>query len=458
MSVEIPDADWICSIGIRPELFEKLRPWLDEETKRRLVFIDIEGEGGSFDHPQAQVYPGSTHGELLESARKLGWKSVFCTAAVIDPLNLAPQFEKALNECREAAHLLLSDWADGGGSVLKHAFSHWNSIPDVRSALALKDKFQNVPAIICGGGPSLKKNRHLLDREKALIFAGGAALDQIGVEPHFAASIDREAPPLKTFWQAPFLYQSRMNPVNFSLLHGEKLYVPDGCYPAEVWLSGTDLFDGGWTVGTFLTSLALHFGCDPIIFVGMDFCYENEKKYALLEHESEREMLVEAVSSSGMKVMTQRDWLMAAKWISDLATKRWDRTFINATEGGLGFSKVKETSLQEALAGLKGGADLAGWVHAETVSLNYMQVPLDKMRLWKKSLRRCLKLCEKGMKKPANFDGEIVYQKLLFPLWQIWRPLFERELEVDSQPIPIEEKIRLNQMLFFQQVLNEQAN
>jgi len=466
--MKLPTADWICVIGVRDALYEEQKELLNRDPKRRLIFIDIEGSGKQFDHRQVQVFPGTSPLERLHAAKKIAWKSVFQTTAVVDLTGeetIFAQFESMLFRQKEAAHLLLSDWADVGESVLKHAFSHWGALPDVRAGLQLKNRFEGMPAIICGAGPSLKKNKHLLDRDKALIFAGGAALNQIDIEPHFAASIDRGASvhffKQQGFWQIPFFYQSRMNPKNFSLLHGEKLYVPDGCYPAESWLAGSELFDGGWTVGTFLMSLATLFGCNPIICVGMDLCYEGEEKYAFCKTPIDKEGLVEGKDRLGNIVWTQKDWLMAADWMAELSLRRWDRTFINATEGGLRLGgAIQERSLKEALGVLQVQSDLAGCVHAETMSLDWMTIPISRMGEWKKSLKRCAALCKKALKqkRSVSWEGEIVYQTFLSPLWQIWGPLFERELEVDNQPMSLEEKLTLNQILFFQRVLHEQAN
>ncbi|MCC6127835.1 MAG: DUF115 domain-containing protein, partial [Chlamydiae bacterium] len=438
--MKLPEADWICAIGVSRELYEQHRASLDADPKRRLIFIDIEGVGGEFDHKQVQVFPGGSPLERTHAAKKIGWKSVFQTAAVLDLAGedaVCSQFEEVLFRQKEAAHLLLSDWADVGESVLKHAFSHWNALPDVRSGLQLKGRFEGIPAIICGAGPSLKKNRHLLDRDKALIFAGGAALNQIEVEPHFAASVDRGASvhffKQQSFWQAPFFYQSRMNPNNFSLLHGEKLYVPDGCYPAESWLAGQEIFDGGWTVGTFLMSLALFFGCNPIICIGMDLCYEEEEKYPFCKASIDRGSLIETKDRFEKAVWTQKDWLMAAEWMAELSLRRWDRTFINATDGGLRLGgAIKERSLEEALNSCSAETDLAGLIHTEMMSLDWMSIPIDRMNEWKKSVKRCLSLCKKWLKeqRAISWDGEIVYQTFLSPLWQIWGPVFERELEV----------------------------
>ncbi|MDP1608631.1 MAG: DUF115 domain-containing protein [Chlamydiales bacterium] len=463
----IPEADWICVIGVDVHWYERSLPLLQADTKKRLIFLDIEGIGGSFPNSQVSVLTVSSLQEMLQAAKKIGWKSVFHTLALVGQEKapeMALQFESAVRKYKEAAHLILSDWADVGETVLKHAFLHWNSLPDVRSGLGLKGRFEGIPAVICGGGPSLKKNLHHLDPEKTLIFAGGAALHQLTVAPHFAASIDRKAPfkmfKQHSFWEVPFFYQSRMNPENFSLLHGEQLYIPDGCYPAEAWLAGLELFDGGWTVGTFLIALAAWLGCDPIICTGMDFCYENECKYGASEKVDSLEGLVSVEDRFGRKTWSQRDWLMAADWIDELAKRRWDKTFIDATEGGLRLARLQEKTLQEVMSSLNCSIDLEAKVHAEVMGLDWMAIPLDRMDEWKRSLKRCLALCKKELKQrePVIWDEEIVYQMLLFPLWQIWSPVFERELEVDSQPLPFEEKLRLNQILFFQRVLYEQAN
>jgi len=464
----IPEADWICVMGVCHDFYEKIRPKLDAEAKKRLVFLDVFGESYVFEHAQVYTFSALTQQEMGEAAKKIGWKSVFQTVAVIDLAGLGnrmAQFEKMLLQQKEAAHLLLSDWADAGESVLKHALSHWKSLPEVRSGLHLKNRFKGIPAIICGGGPSLKKNAHFLDREKALIFAGGAALNQLPIEPHFAASIDQGAPfslfKAHSFWQTPFFYQSRMNPENFSLLHGEKCYIPDGSYPAEAWFAGEELFDGGWTVGTFLTSLAVLLGCDPIVYVGMDLCYEETKKYAFCEEPESKEGLITTLNREGEIVWTQRDWMMAANWISDLAARRWDLTFINATEGGVAFSsQIQVRTLKDVLDSWRNEIDLLGLVHSEIMGMKVMPIPLDRMKQWQKSLKTCLSFCKKSLKKQffPPWQEEIVYQKLLYPLWQIWSPMFERELDIDTQPLPLEEKMRLNQILFFQRILYEQAN
>ncbi len=461
------EADWLFVFGASTPFFAEAADWLNEDKKRRLIFIELALEPLAaleetlFDHPQVQIHFVPTAPEISELAEKMGWKCVFLTMAVIDLAgfgSLVQQFENMLRDFHAAAHLLVSDWADRGETVIKNAVTHSKTQKNVRPALQLKDKFRGIPAIICGAGPSLEKNRTGIDPDKALIFAGGAALNRLTIEPHFSASIDRQAPyaafKQNPFSQAPFFYQSRMNPQNFSLIHGEKLYVPDSSYPAEAWLGGgEELFQGGWTVGTFLAALALHLGCNPIIFVGMDLCYDGKRKYAFSSSSSE-EPLVETLNSQGETVWTQRDWIMAASWISELAEQNRDRNFFNISEKGLSFGPFVTQTRWEELS-FPQAIDLSGRVHAELMTLRSTLAPQKRLTEWESSVKRCLQLSQQ---KGGRLEKEIVYQKFLFPLWQIWKPIFERELEIDPQPISLEEKMRINQLLFFQQVLYEQTN
>ncbi len=324
--------------------------------------------------------------------------------------------------------------------------------------MGLKGLFQNVPAVIVGAGPSLEKNGHLLTEfeKKGLILAGGSALNAIAQEPHFAASVDKEAPyrqfKMHPFYETPFCCQSRMSAENFSLIHGPGLLFPDGNAPWINWINRQEEgFETGWTVGNFLTAFAAFLGCNPIVLIGMDLCYENERKYARIEAQPP-EGLVQAQDARGEPVWTQRDWLMAARWTEEFAERHPETGFINATEGGLGFaSPVASQPLSSILETLSIESNLRKRVFEAVETAP----PIGPCRWdeWKESLIRCRKLLKKF--DPEKIEGEIASVKLLEPLWQIWKPVFERELELDRQPLAQQEKIKLNQALFFEQVLEE---
>ncbi len=469
--------DFLCIYGISSRFYALARTWLDENDRRRLVFIEEKPEALSqlledddaillLNDLRVKLYFLETPLQIEPIAKKVAWTAVFKEMAyfVLREGDYSLSFQKELEKGHLAAHLLLSEAADWGCSIFENAKA--NRKIAARSGMDLKGKFANIPAIIVGAGPSLEKNGHLLKafEQKGLILAGGAALNVIEAEPHFAASIDKEAPyrqfKMHRFFETPFCFQSRTNRENAALIHGEALLFPDGSADWINWINDQKIeFETGWTVGNFLTSLALFLGCSPIILVGMDLCYRQERKYAHIDSFA-NEGLVKILDVNGKAVWSQRDWIMSARWTEELAAKNLDVDFINATEGGIGFDEpVRAEPLSEVLKRLNAhSSDLREKVHAEIQKLPLLPSN-TRWKEWDESMNRCNELCNEF--RPLDLEAlekEIAYEKLLDPLWQIWKPIFERELDLDPQPISMSDKLRLNQLLFFQQVLQEHSN
>ena len=467
--IDLGLCEFLCVFGVSARIYEQVRPWLDEDPVRRLVFIEDQACSLSAllkedDAPlllndrRVKIRFLETPLQIGPLAKRTAWEAVFRKLKFVSlkESETANTFGKSLENAHLAADLLLSDASDWHYTALKNARK--NNRP-FKEGLELRGKFKNIPAVIVGAGPSLRKNGHLLRslENRALIFAGGAALNTLECEPHFAASIDKEAPcrQFKThpFSQTPFFYQSRMNPDNYALIHGEPLLFPDGSADALHWISGhEEPFNGGWTVGNFLASAAFHLGCNPIVFVGMDFCYETGDKYARTDAPLP-EGLISAEGRGGSLVWTQRDWAMAARWMEDFAEAHPRTEFIDATEGGLGFkAPIASASLTETMKTFSSSKDLRGLTHAAVQSLSWRS-PSEKWREWEESLQRSGKILAAFELEPLQ--EEVVYQKLLAPLLSIWKPVFERELDVDAHSLSREEKIKLHQTLFFQQIVQE---
>jgi len=443
----MPDlnSEFLCVLEPDEKDWEQGLQWLDENEERRLLFVNAEKE---IRHPRAASMAIDSPIQVEPLAKKTAWEAVFMKMKVMGGRGeFCLLFKKELERFHRAANLLLSDAADWGCGVARHAFLRGQRL--VRQGMKLAGAFQKVPAIIVGAGPSLAKNGHFLAalRDRALILAGGAALNGIQAEPHFAASIDKEAPYREfkrhPFFETPFCFQSRMNPENLSLVHGEALLFPDSHFR---FLGEGDPFEGGWTVGTFLTAIATLMGCDPIVFVGMDFCYEGERKYARGVGSGDP-CLVETQTQDGRQVRTQNDWLMARDWMEEWARTHSGHTFINATEGGLGFSlPIREARLREIPFVLR--EDLRKAAHEAVMGLPFAE-PFDWQR-WRKELCRCSEKVNAALfGKEEEWEGESVYESLLLPLWQLWQPVFNRALSSDPEP----NKMEINQLLFFQRVI-----
>ena len=437
----------LCLVGATVKEVEWIIPWLQESLHRRLCLVD-EDEGNLramerelLSDPQVKFYLLESPLQIEPLARRIAWQGVLLPIEVAGSGEVFDRFKASLQETHLAAALLLSDGADLGLSQFRQRKER-KPYP-IRQGMKLKDTCRQIPAIIIGAGPTLQKNGHLLAdfQDKALLFAGGSALNGIPVEPHFAASIDKAAPYQQfkqiPFWETPFCFQSRVSAQNFSLIHGEALWFPESHHTFLNWLDGAEEgFDGGWTVSNFLTRIALLMGCNPIIFVGMDLCYQGEAKYAHLPNTVQPSLMdVEA------KVFTQPDWLMARKWTEQVALAYPDRQFIDAREGGLPFaSPIEKISLNHLALPSRG--NLKEKVHQIVQGLPFIEG--DRFEAWEKSLRAC----------EQSFDeSEIVYEKLLLPLWQLWRAVFERSLDLEQDNK--EQKLELHRHLFFQRVLKE---
>lgn len=286
---------------------------------------------------------------------------------------------------------LNGEYLSGHAGFLRQFYFNLLHIPESYSASGLFGAFKNIPAIICGAGPSLQKNIGLLRTltDRALIFAGGSALNVLnaeGITPHFGLGIDpndEQSHRLLTnnAFHIPFFYRNRMEHQAFRLLSGPKIYVPGSTNGIAAWfeeklgLSGP-LLDEGHNVVTFATEIARNMGCNPIIYVGMDLAYTDVQTYAkgiavhpLWLGKSDpyipaREQLLSRTGLDQKEVTTKWEWMAEANWTNHYALSHPEITMINATEGGLGFATFPNISLRDAAERfLTGSYDLSSRIH-----------------------------------------------------------------------------------------------
>lgn len=404
--------DVLCSFGDNPTL-----SWKEGQ---RLCLIGAR-ENPFPQNPRVKFFPLDSPLFVGQIAKQVAWTTVFRTCKWVGETETAAfhEFYKIWEETQRAAELLISDAADLGILALQNA--KINLFRPARSALSLA--FPGIPAVIVGAGPSLARAKPLLDslKDKALILAGGNALRALSFPPHFAALVDpkervtvspdiplcvspRARAPRRDLWLAPDAHFSYLN-----------------------WIAGLETsFDGGWTVGNFLTALAVRWGCNPIVWIGMDMCYENLRKYATGE-KGNKEPLIQATNARGDTVWTQSDWLMAREWTYTLAQNNCNTTFIQMTDTGMAMAPpIQMRPLTERF----------DWSPIPPPVFDAPILAPPRWAEWKTHLQ--------------NQDA-VAQQHLLQPLWHIWRPLIERELDLDSTP----DKMELNERLFYNRVIQE---
>lgn len=273
---------------------------------------------------------------------------------------------------------LMSEYIFSGGVFFKNFYRNLLYLPFSRFGNGLFDQFKNIPAIICGAGPSLAKNIEVLKtlQDRALIFAGGTAMNAInaqGVIPHFGVGIDPNVYQYSRLianqaFEVPFFYRNRMYHEALKMIHGERLYVTGagGYYLAE-WMERQlniptgKVLSEGYNVINFSVSIAQFLGCNPVFFAGVDLAYSQNRSYApgIFSHaihdpkqdfrtKSTNEELILKDDIEGNPVYTLWKWVHEALWFSDTASKNSESLFLNCTEGGVGFPGIQNMPLQEA--------------------------------------------------------------------------------------------------------------
>jgi len=452
----LEETDVLCLFGFNPKKARKQLSSWSLSGDKHIVFVEKKD---SFD---------------VEAFLKLTQKRVFQKFSyLVSPFlkkEEKAELEKLATQCQSIewhTHLEASDYQDLGVKVFRNLCANYTKKNDLEKFASLKGSLKGIPAFICGAGPSIKKAAPYLEKSqyKGVVFAGGAALS-CDIPIHVAAGVDPdpsyERCLMQGSFEAPFFYQSRFSSELLDLVQGPTFQVPgsSGLKLEEDLLD----FDGGCTVTTFCAALALHFECSPIIFFGMDLSYEEGNvKYS---------KQIAAEESSGSTILyeekvTQKDWVIAAKWLENLAANHSKVPFYTLSDQGLPIEGIQKTSLDTLENTQLPSYDIPGRVHAlkslESLDTS-LQERLDKLGCIKQSLKdslskvdNVLMLFQESYPEDPSSQGsfilhlfdlydEIVYQKLLEPLWKVWQFPIERNLSDEYAK-------KIHQWLFFKRVL-----
>lgn len=282
--------------------------------------------------------------------------------------------------------------------LFRNLLANFHRLPSCFYADALRDQFKDIPAVICGAGPSLAIHIPILKQmeHKALIIAGGstlAALSTQGVNPHIGLALDpnpEEYDRLKVnqAFEVPILFGNRVMPAIFRTSNGPTGYMRtfsgglvEQALEERLELTKEPLLTGisqeGLSVTVMCFAAAVHFGCNPIFISGVDLAYVDKKRYAegivvdpsiLLEELKQEHKVSERLFSkqnrSGEEVYTTVKWIMEAATIEEFANNHPDIEVFDCIEKGLGFNGLEKISLNEAMTiHLQKEYDLRNFVH-----------------------------------------------------------------------------------------------
>lgn len=464
--------------------YEAAKEWLKKDPRHALVFLEqdlnvihrlCETDLGThlLKDPQVQLIYFRDRTEDKAIFNELSW-TYFESPFVVSSLKLYQTFDP--EGCLQLHHELsydlvqkrafVDEYLQYGAAFFRNFYPNLLELPQAYLGNGLFNHFQNVPAIICGAGPSLNKNIALLPdlKERALIFAGSSSLNALipkGIIPHFGVAIDPNQAQVSRVavaqdCQLPFFYRNRLFHEALQAIKGPRLYLTGtGGYDISRWfeeqlkIEGNDL-DEGNNVVNFSIEIAQALGCNPIILVGVDLAFTNQSHYAdgimenlnLTEEElktaedfESRPLLKSDIN--GQPVYTLWKWLTEAEWISEFAVNHPELTMINATEGGIGFKDIPNETLQEVMnTALHEPKDEIKQIDSNIQKHSLAHLSLEKVagliKEMQASLDRSIVLLSRLMEQSEQLEEQI--KKGASPpddLQTIAGTLLENELEVE---------------------------
>jgi hypothetical protein len=302
VETDLPSVDILYHFGIaHGKRFLNLEEWLAENTTRRLIYLDDRLDPFAALHETAHAERLINHAQV-ELHHVQNWEESLDHFAALYPtpgiaIEVPPHFaaqKESLQKKTWLTYNLSIDVTKADG-LFANITANIKRLPHTFSTPRLKNRFRNIPAIICGAGPSLTTD---LDPMRHLIIAGGSAipiLSKRGIEPHFTIAFDpnpEEHARLKQTdnFSTPLLFGARLNPAAIDLCNPPLGYIPSNTAGfacdylerelgiKENLLSGLD--EGAQTVTAAAIAMASHFGCDPIILSGVDLSYKDGAQYA----------------------------------------------------------------------------------------------------------------------------------------------------------------------------------
>lgn len=440
-----------------------LKQWLQRSSKNKVVVLHSQVLDTSLMLKEDRAEDILLYEPLSVCFEEIAWHFVFIPSALYIPAEMDWEWATHFSSTLLRIHFFASQTEDFGAPVYRNIRATALSTKEHFSMEALSGALQDVPALICGAGQSLSSQIDAIRKmhPHAAVFAGGAALTALSNEGacyHVAAGVD-PSPIYSRFllsagFHVPFFYQHRFDSDVLQRYGGPKIAAASsqGSW-LEAWLVPPEKsIEGGWTVSTFLTALALHMGCNPIIFVGVDL--DIAGSYA------------SQLSCDDRDKKEKKEWRLAKEWIEEKIALNQEHTFIDASKAS--FTGAIKMNLDQWLKqNAERALDIQGMLMQALAKAKRSAADIDiaeAISEMEKSfvevsslLSQLLELFSRSHPLDPTRQGEYIvleyelteqlsFRALLTPLWQVWRIVFER-LALSSL------ELKLHQLLFFQRVI-----
>jgi len=465
-------------LGYSEDLIKSFTGWLNKE-KHYLVVLDTKSllRDQKIDRQPNLDVEEIDDINITSLLSKLAWRFIFLNIELIvsesfKEKKLADLVSGKWQKIKTGVHLSASAFADFQLPDLASVMKNIHEEIECSYLADLKGCLNKVPAIICGAGPSLDQSFFKVE-EKALIFSGGSALNALNFAPHFIGLTDSKTPPgffKKTFDKSILFFSLKApNEILKKTFKQKFLCFAEERYLFLRWVVEKigvkfDPINTGWSTVTFLTALAVYFGCNPIIFNGVDLCFKSKQIYAenvakISYKKKHSQAFISVKDEKGNIKKTQNDWLMSAFFLQKLTDDNPSTTFYNTSQEGLFLGKnVNPIKIEQ----------LGSW---DTINTEEMLKPLelrptfalkkelntqilDMINIEEKTVENSLIELEKmfnGQIKELNLK-EISWceENVLKVLWDIFKLVILRD-EKQDENFSFKEKV--NKVLFYKDVL-----
>jgi len=246
-----------------------------------------------------------------------------------------------------------------------------NIIPNLIQAIPAdlyENKYKDTMAIIVSAGPSIEKNIDLIkDYNEAFVISGGRTLPML-IEKNIktdllviADSGERNYKLVKDYIEQvdiPLLFSEGANLQIVQKHKAKKLFYTFSELLLKILGRRMKPIYTGGSVAHVMTSYAAMLGCNPIVFVGQDLAYTDEKIYSDLtknkdgtynynEVVSDDDIYIEDIN--GEMVRTSLVLNNYRKKLEEIIKLYPNIKFINATEGGARIDGTISMKLKDVL-------------------------------------------------------------------------------------------------------------
>lgn len=294
-------------------------------------------------------------------------------------------------------------------------------IPDLYSSAGLQNCLSEQPMLLCGAGPSVKKESHIVSEiaDNLFLLASGTGvnvLNQLGINPHLGGCVDpspAEADRIKTnsSFELPFFITPNLHFDALNHIHGPLILTRESI--KEKWKEHFFVefgVESQWDINAFYstsnycTQVAIRLGVSPLIFIGVDMAYERKERYAenvsshggsaLQIHQSTagHDLPIVKLKAQGEILDSSLQFSLEQLKMHEALMNCTSQEFLNASKIGLEVPHARRIDLKTwwDTSAVK-QCDTINEIHAMIIlqpkfDVSYSQI-IKSLRSWKKELQ-----------------------------------------------------------------------